>query len=94
MSCDLAALPFQAHDNYGTWSIDVEKDYDFPYIKVRGQNCCSRRIYRVALFTSTNMIMHLLTVYLPCSYNYTIIIRGMVRGIQGGGRWQVKAGNG
>ena len=22
MSCDVAALPFQAHANYGTWSID------------------------------------------------------------------------
>ena len=31
MSCNVAALPFQAHDYYGTWSIDVEKDYDFPY---------------------------------------------------------------
>ena len=23
MSCEVAALPFQAHANYGTWSIDV-----------------------------------------------------------------------
>ena len=22
MSCEVAALPFQAHANYGTWSID------------------------------------------------------------------------
>ena len=22
MSCDVATLPFQANDNYGTWSID------------------------------------------------------------------------
>ena len=27
MSCEMAALPFQAHANYGTWSIDfVIKD--------------------------------------------------------------------
>ena len=25
MSCDVAALPFQAHANYGTWSIDFGK---------------------------------------------------------------------
>ena len=24
MSCDVAALPFQAHDNYGTLSIDFD----------------------------------------------------------------------
>ena len=24
MSCDVAALPFEAHANYGTWSIDFE----------------------------------------------------------------------
>ena len=24
MSCDVAALPFQAQANYGTWSIDFE----------------------------------------------------------------------
>ena len=29
MSCDVAALPFQANANYGTWSID------FAYSQVR-----------------------------------------------------------
>ena len=24
MSCEMAALPFQAHANYGTWSIDFD----------------------------------------------------------------------
>ena len=24
MSCDVATLPFQAHANYGTWSMDFE----------------------------------------------------------------------
>ena len=24
MSCEVAALPLQAHANYGTWSIDLE----------------------------------------------------------------------
>ena len=24
MSCEVAALPFQAHANYGTWSIDFD----------------------------------------------------------------------
>ena len=24
MSCEVAELPFQAHANYGTWSIDFE----------------------------------------------------------------------
>ena len=27
MSCDVAALPFQAHANYGTWSIDFAITY-------------------------------------------------------------------
>ena len=27
MSYDVAALPFQAHDNYGTWSIDFGAMY-------------------------------------------------------------------
>ena len=26
MSCDVAALPFQAHANYGTWSINFGLD--------------------------------------------------------------------
>ena len=26
MSWDVTALPFQAHVNYGTWSLDFEKD--------------------------------------------------------------------
>ena len=25
MSCEVAALPFQVHANYGTWSIDFDK---------------------------------------------------------------------
>ena len=25
MSCNVAALPFQAHANYGTWSIDFDQ---------------------------------------------------------------------
>ena len=29
MSCEMAELPFQAHANYGTWSIDFD-----PYILV------------------------------------------------------------
>ena len=24
MACDVAALPFQAHANYGAWSIDMD----------------------------------------------------------------------
>jgi hypothetical protein len=31
MSCEVAALPFQAHANYGTWSIDFDmnlKDFE------------------------------------------------------------------
>jgi hypothetical protein len=28
MSCDVAALPFQAHSNYGTWSIDFGHNSD------------------------------------------------------------------
>ena len=27
ISCDVAALPFQAHANYGTWSIDFALFY-------------------------------------------------------------------
>ena len=27
MLCDVAALVFQAHANYGTWSIDFENKY-------------------------------------------------------------------
>ena len=26
MSCDVAALPFQAHAKYGTWSIDFAQN--------------------------------------------------------------------
>ena len=29
MSCEMAAHPFQAHANYGTWSIDF--GYDIPF---------------------------------------------------------------
>ena len=32
MSCEVAALQFQAHANYGTWSID----FYVQYIKVKG----------------------------------------------------------
>ena len=27
MSCDVAALPFHAHANYGTWSIDFASNH-------------------------------------------------------------------
>ena len=27
MSCDVVALPFQAHANYGTWSLDFDLNY-------------------------------------------------------------------
>ena len=27
MSCEVAALPFQAHANYGTWSLDFGAYY-------------------------------------------------------------------
>ena len=27
MSCDVVGLPFKAHTNYGTWSIDFDSDY-------------------------------------------------------------------
>ena len=27
MSCEVAALPFQAHAIYGTWSIDFDNHY-------------------------------------------------------------------
>ena len=27
MSCEVAALPFQAHANFGTWSIDFKKEH-------------------------------------------------------------------
>ena len=30
MSCDVAALPFQAHANYGTWSIDFSAKIQKP----------------------------------------------------------------
>ena len=29
MLCEVAALPFQAHANYGTWSIDFGYRFDF-----------------------------------------------------------------
>ena len=33
MACEVAALPFQAHANYGTWSVDFdfEKHILIPY---------------------------------------------------------------
>ena len=33
MSCNVAALPFQVHANYGTWSIDFEVNINLEIIK-------------------------------------------------------------
>ena len=33
MSCEGAALPFQSHANYGTWSIDFALNYHNIYTK-------------------------------------------------------------
>ena len=33
MSCDVAALPFQTHANYGTWSIDLDWDTKINFLK-------------------------------------------------------------
>ena len=32
MSYDVAALPFQAHANYGTWSIDFGLEYFLNFV--------------------------------------------------------------
>ena len=36
MSCEVAALPFQANTNYGTWSIEFE--YSKLYINILYEN--------------------------------------------------------
>ena len=33
MSCEAAALPFQAHANYGTWSIDFGTGFVYESLK-------------------------------------------------------------
>ena len=37
MSCEVAALPFQAHANYGTWSIDFKGILNTNAFLKRGQ---------------------------------------------------------
>ena len=47
MSCDVATLPFQAHSNYGTWSIGFGQNSKFisifvikqPMIKYKDKSC-------------------------------------------------------
>ena len=34
MSCEVAAIPFQADANYGTWSIDFVKNPPLTHVKV------------------------------------------------------------
>ena len=40
MSCDVASLPFQAHANYGTWSIDFGSNTE------KNINLCTKLIQK------------------------------------------------
>ena len=44
MSCEVAALPFKAHANYGTWSIDFGSNWSKIVFK---QNTANRQISQI-----------------------------------------------
>ena len=42
MSCEVAALPFQAHANYGTWSIDFDQNTETWIYQSQFEECFNK----------------------------------------------------
>ena len=59
MSYDVTALPFQAHANYGTWSIDFERNPSSQQHKV-----CTTFLKDVRIFKETVTFIVFEMVYL------------------------------
>ena len=57
MSCEVAALPFQAHVNYETWSISLKPIDDFLcYELIAEQKMTDLSLYYLSLMLALNMI--------------------------------------
>ena len=62
MSCEVAALPFQAHANYGTWSKDI--DYEsWNYLhKTEMSKKFSICIHKVIYIFDSAFIYHIIKI--------------------------------